>query len=262
MILFLAAWFLRERITPAFIVLSMIAVAGMVVILYDPSASSGQLIGVALTLAGIVCCAVYSVVTRRWIPDAKETSQVVLSQQAHALVLAIGLVLVVGLAGGQVVPTQGDAAGPRQRDRFRRPLLRRRLLVLPGRPASRAGVVRGGVVLSDPGRRGGRGRPAPGRAPGPSSVGRRGHRPGGDPRDHSACPHRLPISRRPMRWRDRRSRAWRRLSAAPGCGSGCRPGRGWRSRGRRTAGPSAPGRPRRHRRRAARRWRRDPGWPC
>jgi drug/metabolite transporter (DMT)-like permease len=105
MILFLAACFLRERITPAFIILSLIAVAGMVVIIYDPSASSGQLIGVGLTLAGIVCCAVYSVVTRRWIPDAKETSQVVLSQQAHALVLAIGLVLVVGLAGGQVVPT-------------------------------------------------------------------------------------------------------------------------------------------------------------
>jgi len=105
MILFLAAWFLRERITPAFVVLSLVAVAGMVVILYDPSANSGQWIGVGLTVAGIVCCAVYSVVTRRWIPDAKETSQVVLSQQAHALVLAIGLVLVVGLAGGQIVPT-------------------------------------------------------------------------------------------------------------------------------------------------------------
>jgi len=106
MILVLAAWFLHERITPAFIVLSLIAVAGMVVIVYDPSStSSGELIGVALTVAGIVCCAVYSVVARLWIPDAKETSQVILSQQAHALVLAIGLVVVVGLAGGQVVPT-------------------------------------------------------------------------------------------------------------------------------------------------------------
>ena len=105
MILFLAAWFLRERITPAFIVLSMIAVAGMVLIIYDPSSSSGQLIGVALTLAGIACCAVYSVVTRRWIPDAKETSQVILAQQGHALALALGLVVVVGVAGGQVVPT-------------------------------------------------------------------------------------------------------------------------------------------------------------
>ena len=46
MILVLAAWFLRERITPAFIVLSLIAVAGMVLIVYDPSSSSGQLIGV------------------------------------------------------------------------------------------------------------------------------------------------------------------------------------------------------------------------
>jgi probable blue pigment (indigoidine) exporter len=105
MILFLAAWFLRERITPAFIVLSVIAVAGMVVIIYDPSSSSGQLIGVGLTLAGIVCCAVYSVVTRRWIPDAKETSQVILAQQGHALLLALGLVIVVGLAGGQIVPS-------------------------------------------------------------------------------------------------------------------------------------------------------------
>jgi probable blue pigment (indigoidine) exporter len=105
MILFLAAWFLRERITPTFIVLSMVAVAGMVLIIYDPTSSGGQLIGVALTLAGIVCCAVYSVVTRRWIPDAKETSQVILAQQGHALALALGLVVVVGVVGGQVVPT-------------------------------------------------------------------------------------------------------------------------------------------------------------
>jgi probable blue pigment (indigoidine) exporter len=105
MILVLAAWFLRERVTPAFIALSLIAVAGMVVIVYDPASSSGQLIGVALTVAGIACCAVYSVVTRRWIPDAQETSQVVLSQQAHALGLALVLVLIVGLAGGQVIPT-------------------------------------------------------------------------------------------------------------------------------------------------------------
>jgi drug/metabolite transporter (DMT)-like permease len=105
MILFLAAWFLREHITPAFIVLSMIAVAGMVVIIYDPSSSSGQLIGVALTLAGIACCAVYSVLARRWIPDAKETTQVILAQQAHALLLAIGLVVLVGLVGGAIVPS-------------------------------------------------------------------------------------------------------------------------------------------------------------
>src|SRR6476661_8455192 len=43
MILFLAAWFLRERITPTFVALSVVAVAGMVVIIYDPSSSGGQL---------------------------------------------------------------------------------------------------------------------------------------------------------------------------------------------------------------------------
>ena len=36
MILFLAAWFLRERITPTFVALSLVAVAGMAVIVYDP----------------------------------------------------------------------------------------------------------------------------------------------------------------------------------------------------------------------------------
>jgi drug/metabolite transporter (DMT)-like permease len=44
-------------------------------------------------------------VTRRWIPDAKETSQVVVAQQGHALALALGLVLLVGFAGGTVMPT-------------------------------------------------------------------------------------------------------------------------------------------------------------
>jgi drug/metabolite transporter (DMT)-like permease len=104
MILALAAWFLHERITPTFVVLSVVALTGLVVIIYDPATSTGQLIGVALTVAGVACCAAYSVITRRWIPDAKETSQVILAQQAHALVLALGLVAVVALVGGAIAP--------------------------------------------------------------------------------------------------------------------------------------------------------------
>ena len=42
MILFLAAWFLHERITPAFIALSLIAVAGMVLIVYDPQRAAAS----------------------------------------------------------------------------------------------------------------------------------------------------------------------------------------------------------------------------
>jgi probable blue pigment (indigoidine) exporter len=104
LILFLAAFFLRERITPNLVALSLVAVAGMAVVVYDP-ASSGQVIGVALTVAGIVCCAAYTVITRRFIPEARETSQVVLAQQAHALGLSLALVLIVGVLGGAIAPT-------------------------------------------------------------------------------------------------------------------------------------------------------------
>ena len=111
MILFLAGVFLHERITPLFVVLSIVAIAGMIAVIDAPNASGGQSIGVVLTLAGIACCAAYTVITRRWIPDAKETSQVVLAQQAHALVLALVLVIVAGVAGGTIRPASLTALG-------------------------------------------------------------------------------------------------------------------------------------------------------
>ena len=104
LIVALAGAVLRERITPAFIALSLVAVAGMIVVLYDPAATSGEIIGVALTVAGVVCCAVYSVLTRRFIPDAQETGQVAFAQQAHALALALVLVAVVAIASGSAIP--------------------------------------------------------------------------------------------------------------------------------------------------------------
>jgi drug/metabolite transporter (DMT)-like permease len=103
-ILVLAAWFLGERITPAFVGLSVAAVAGLALVVYEPSMGTSQLIGVALTVAGVVCCAVYTVTTRRLIPEARETSQVVLAQQAHALGFALVVLIVVALVGGSSVP--------------------------------------------------------------------------------------------------------------------------------------------------------------
>jgi drug/metabolite transporter (DMT)-like permease len=105
-ILVLAGAFLGERITPGLVALSLAAVAGMVFAVYEPAIGGGELVGVALTLAGVGCCAVYTVVTRRFIPNAAETGQVVLSQQAHALLLAFVLILLVTLLGGQVVPAR------------------------------------------------------------------------------------------------------------------------------------------------------------
>ena len=174
----------RERITPTFIALSLVAVAGMVLIVYDPSSTGGQWIGVALTVAGIGCCAVYSVVTRRWIPDAKETSQVVVAQQGHAFALALGLVLLVGLAGGTIVPTALTPLGFASAIGSGVLVLRRRLLVLSRSPAPRAGVLRSGVVLPHPDRRGRRRRAASRRTSRSAPVARRGDRPGRDPRHH------------------------------------------------------------------------------
>jgi drug/metabolite transporter (DMT)-like permease len=56
-------------------------------------------------VAGVVCCAVYTVVTRRFIPDARETSQVVVSQQAHGLGFVLIVVVAVAALGGTLLPS-------------------------------------------------------------------------------------------------------------------------------------------------------------
>jgi drug/metabolite transporter (DMT)-like permease len=108
MILILAGLALRERIGPALVVLSLVAVAGMVLVLYNPT-SGGQWPGVLLTIAGVGCCAVYTVVARRWIRTSDSTAQVVVTQQAYALGFAVVLVaaeslLADGLALTMVTP--------------------------------------------------------------------------------------------------------------------------------------------------------------
>ena len=103
LILFLAAWILRERIGPLLVALSVVALGGMLLVIYEPG-STGTPLGVALTVAGVACCAVYTVVTRRWILSADSTAQVVVAQQAYALGFAFILVAAVGLIGGAVRP--------------------------------------------------------------------------------------------------------------------------------------------------------------
>lgn len=110
LILFLAGWLLRERIVPSLVVLSIIAVAGMLLVVYEPG-GTGSPFGVLLTLAGVACCAIYTVVTRRWLPTADSTAQVIATQQAHALVFALVLVAAFWLLGGAVRPGNVTAAG-------------------------------------------------------------------------------------------------------------------------------------------------------
>jgi len=99
LILLLAGLFLREGITARLVGLSLVAAAGMVLILFDP-ASGGQWPGVVLTLIGIACCAAYSIIARRFVPESDSTAQVVLAQQAYALGFAAVVGLLVAAVGG------------------------------------------------------------------------------------------------------------------------------------------------------------------
>jgi probable blue pigment (indigoidine) exporter len=101
LILVLAGLFLGEGISRRMALLSAMAAAGMGLVVYDPS-TSGQWVGVVLVLAGIACCAAYTVIARRWVGTADSTAQVVLAQQAYALVLAVVLVFASALLSGGV----------------------------------------------------------------------------------------------------------------------------------------------------------------
>lgn len=108
MILILAAVFLR--VTPALVILSLVAVAGMALVAYVP-ASSGQSLGVALTLTGVACCAAYTVIAGRFIATSDSTARVVVAQQAHALGFAVIVVSSVAIVGGAVRPENITAVG-------------------------------------------------------------------------------------------------------------------------------------------------------
>jgi drug/metabolite transporter (DMT)-like permease len=99
LILLLAGIFLGEGISRRFVLFSALAAAGMGLVVYGPS-TSGQWPGVLLVLAGIACCAAYTVIARRWVGTSDSTAQVVLAQQAYALVFAVALALAVALIGG------------------------------------------------------------------------------------------------------------------------------------------------------------------
>lgn len=110
MILVLAAWLLQEPITRALAGLSLVALAGMVLVIYDP-ASSGQWIGVALTIAGVACCALYTVIARRWLAPTDSTAEVVAKQQAYALAFSVVVLVAVWIVGGGVRPATVTLAG-------------------------------------------------------------------------------------------------------------------------------------------------------
>jgi drug/metabolite transporter (DMT)-like permease len=97
LIMLLAALVLRERIPLALGLSLGVALVGVFLVVYQPGAA-GDAAGIALTLAGVGCCALYSVLTRRLLLDDSSLT-VALAQQAFALVFAVLLATIAGLAG-------------------------------------------------------------------------------------------------------------------------------------------------------------------
>ena len=97
LIMLLAALVLRERIPPTLGLSLGVALAGVCLVVYQPGAA-GDAVGIALTLAGVGCCALYSVLTRRLLLDDSSLT-VALAQQAAALAFAVALASVAEVAG-------------------------------------------------------------------------------------------------------------------------------------------------------------------
>jgi drug/metabolite transporter (DMT)-like permease len=108
-ILLLAALVLREDIPPALAAGVAVAIAGVLLVVYQPGAT-GEAVGITLTLVSIGFCALYSVLTRRLLLDDSSLT-VVFAQQVAALVFALILVSVVALAGGPGWDLRGHGAG-------------------------------------------------------------------------------------------------------------------------------------------------------
>ncbi len=91
LILLLAWLLLRQRPEPAVLVSASVALAGVALVVARPGVRL-SIVGVALTGAGVAACALYTVLSSRYLGDAS-TLGVVLLQQSSAL----GFAVVLGL---------------------------------------------------------------------------------------------------------------------------------------------------------------------
>jgi probable blue pigment (indigoidine) exporter len=99
MILLLAWLILGDRITKGVVIGALLALAGVLLVVFEPG-GQGQPVGVALTLLGVAACAVYTVITKKWMVS-ESTLQVVALQQVSALTFAVLLLGVSAAAGYQ-----------------------------------------------------------------------------------------------------------------------------------------------------------------
>jgi probable blue pigment (indigoidine) exporter len=108
-IMLLAVAMLREHIPRALEVAVAVALAGVLLVVYQPGAT-GDAVGITLTVASIGFCALYAVLTRRLLLDDSALT-VVLTQQVAALLFAAVLATVIAVAGGPGWDLTGHSAG-------------------------------------------------------------------------------------------------------------------------------------------------------
>lgn len=104
-ILGLAALVLGDRVGLGMLAPSAVAIAGLALVVLDPAAG-GSALGISLTVAGVVVCAVYTVATRKWLLGSDSTFGVVLAQQLYALAFAVVVVAALALTGRPMFPAQ------------------------------------------------------------------------------------------------------------------------------------------------------------
>jgi probable blue pigment (indigoidine) exporter len=110
LILLLAVVLLREHVSGGLVAAIAVAVLGVLLVVYQPGAS-GDGVGVALTLAAVTACALYTVLARRLILDDASVS-VALLQQAAALGFALVVLAVArAVSGGSVDVSSLSALG-------------------------------------------------------------------------------------------------------------------------------------------------------
>ncbi|HEX2154454.1 MAG TPA: DMT family transporter [Acidimicrobiia bacterium] len=98
MIVGLAWWLLGERISKPLAAAVAVAATGVAFVVAQPG-TTGRVAGIALTLAGVAACALYTVVAGK-LMAAESTLEVVAAQQLAALGLALLLVGVVSVMNG------------------------------------------------------------------------------------------------------------------------------------------------------------------
>ena len=92
LILALAYWLLKDRVSLPMALYAGIAACGVILVVFQP-ASQATLVGVVLTIAGVAACAVYTVLSSKFLVDASAIT-VVWAQQVSAF--GFSLVLFLG----------------------------------------------------------------------------------------------------------------------------------------------------------------------